>query len=121
MNQSAVDRSRARQVTIFSSMLMVVIFSPFYVYAAESNGCCESPDQFDLFLIGDPDNGELTPFESDLEEKKSVEVTSSVLGEVEIGSWMEKRSVVDRTSRTSCLEVNEDSGTPASRIHQNRS
>ncbi len=88
MNQSAVDRSRARQVTIFSSMLMVVIFSPFYVYAAESNGCCESPDQFDLFLIGDPDNGELTPFESDLEEKKSVEVTSSVLGEVEIGSWM---------------------------------
>ena len=88
MNQSAVDSSRASQVTIFSSMLMVVIFSPFYVYAAESNGCCESPDQFDLFLIGDPDNGELTPFESDLEEKKSVEVTSSVLGEVEIGSWM---------------------------------
>ena len=88
MNQSSVDRSRARQVTIFSLMLLVVIFSPINVQAAESDNCCESPDEFNLFLIGDPDSGQLTPFESDLEERKSVEVTSSVLGEVEIGSWM---------------------------------
>ena len=88
MNQSAVDRSHARQAAIFSSMLVVVIFSPINVQAADSNSCCESPDEFDLFLIGDPDSGQLTPFQSDLEEKKSVEVTSSVLGEVEIGSWM---------------------------------
>ena len=88
MNQSSVDRSRARQVTIFSLMLVVVIFSPINAQAEESDNCCESPDEFNLFLIGDPDSGQLTPFESDLEEKKSVEVTSSVLGEVEIGSWM---------------------------------
>ena len=88
MNQSVVDRSRARQVAIFSSMLVVVIFSPITANAGESNNCCEDPDKFDLFLIGDPANGQLTPFESDLEERKSVEVTSSLLGEVEIGSWM---------------------------------
>ena len=88
MNQSGVDRSRARQVAIFSSMLVMVIFSPINAQATESNDCCESPDEFDLFLIGDPDSGQLTPFESDLEERKSVEVTSSFLGEVEIGSWM---------------------------------
>jgi len=88
MNQSNVDRSRARQVAIFSSMLAIVILSPINAHAAESSDCCESPDEFKLFLIGDPDSGQLTPFESDLEEKKSVEVTSSVLGEVEIGSWM---------------------------------
>ena len=88
MNQSVVDRSRARQVAIFSSMLVVVIFSPITANAGESNNCCEDTDKFDLFLIGDPDNGQLTPFESDLEERKSVEVTSSLLGEVEIGSWM---------------------------------
>jgi len=88
MNQSSVDRSRARQVAIFSLMLVVVIISPINAQAAESDNCCVSPDQFNLFLIGDPDSGQLTPFESDLEERKSVEVTSSVLGEVEIGSWM---------------------------------
>ncbi len=66
----------------------MVIFSPLNTQAGESNDCCESPDQFDLFLIGDPGSGQLSPFESDLEEQQSVEVTSSVLGEVEIGSWM---------------------------------
>ena len=88
MNQSSVDRSRSRHVAIFSSMLIFVLFSPINAQAAENDTCCESPDEFDLFLIGDPDSGQLTPFKSDLEEKKSVEVTSSVLGEVEIGSWL---------------------------------
>ena len=88
MNQSGVDCSRARQVVVFSSMLIVVIFSPITTLAEESNGCCESPDEFDLFLIGDPDSGQLSPFESDLDDKKTVEVTSSFFGEVEIGSWM---------------------------------
>jgi|TARA_B100001996_G_scaffold77854_1_gene57463 hypothetical protein len=69
-------------------MMAMVIFSPLNTQAGESNDCCESPDQFDLFLIGDPGSGQLSPFESDLEEQQSVEVTSSVLGEVEIGSWM---------------------------------
>jgi len=88
MNQSSVERSGTRLAVIFSSVLVMVVFSPIITQAAESNSCCESPDKFDLYLIGDPDNGQLTPFETDLEEKKTVEVTSSVLGEVEIGSWM---------------------------------
>tara|TARA_B100001123_G_C15328106_1_gene1030259 strand:+ start:2254 stop:4125 length:1872 start_codon:yes stop_codon:yes gene_type:complete len=37
--------------------------------------------------MGDPDNGMLTPFDSELEEEKSMEVTSSVFGEVQIGTW----------------------------------
>ena len=88
MNQSIVERSGSRLAVIFSSVLVIVAFSPIITQAAEGNSCCESPDEFDLYLIGDPDNGQLSPFESDLEEKKTVEVTSSVLGEVEIGSWM---------------------------------
>lgn len=82
MNQSSVDRSRSRHLAIFSSMLILVLCSPIKAQAAENDTCCESPDEFDLFLIGDPDSGQLTPFKSELEEKKSVEVTSSVLGEV---------------------------------------
>ena len=54
-------------------------FSPMMANAQENNDCCESPDEFDLFLIGDPDSGQLTPFSNELEEEKSMEVTSSVL------------------------------------------
>jgi len=77
-----------RLAALFSSILVMVVFTPVIAQAAENNSCCESPDEFDLYLIGDPDSGQLTPFESDLEEKKTAEVTSSVFGEVEIGSWM---------------------------------
>ena len=87
-NQSAVEGASARFAVIFSSMMVMVVFSPIIANAEESNNCCESPDEFDLFLIGDADNGQLTPFTSELEEEKSMEVTSSVFGEVEIGTWM---------------------------------
>ena len=87
-NQSVVESTGSRFAVIFSSMMIMVVLLPTMVYAQESNDCCESPNEFDLFLIGDADSGQLTPFSSELEEKKSTEVTSSVFGEVEIGTWM---------------------------------
>ncbi len=66
--------------------MVAVTFSPIQTNAEETNSCCESTS-FDLFLMGDPDNGILTPFDSELEDEESVEVTSSVFGEVQIGTW----------------------------------
>ncbi|MEC7756937.1 MAG: hypothetical protein VX621_03870 [Candidatus Thermoplasmatota archaeon] len=86
-NQRHVGESSMRVATILSFMFAVVILSPLMTQAEEASSCCESTD-FDLFLIGDADSGELSPFESDLDEEQEVEVTSSVFGEVEIGSWM---------------------------------
>ena len=86
-NQRHVGASSMRVATILSFMFAVVILSPLMTQAEETSSCCESTD-FDLFLIGDADSGELSPFESDLDEEHEVEVTSSVFGEVEIGSWM---------------------------------
>ena len=87
-NQSNVEGASSRFAVIFSSMMIMVVFSPMMANAQENNDCCESPDEFDLFLIGDADSGQLTPFSNELEEEKSMEVTSSVFGEVEIGTWM---------------------------------
>ena len=39
-------------------------------------------------LDRDPDMGNYPPFSNELEEERSMEVTSSVFGEVEIGTWM---------------------------------
>ena len=86
-NQRHVGASSMRVATILSFMFAVVILSPLITQAEESSSCCESTN-LDLFLIGDADSGELSPFESDLDEEHEVEVTSSVFGEVEIGSWM---------------------------------
>ena len=86
-NQRHMGASSMRVTTILSFMFAVVILSPLMTQAEEASSCCESTD-FDLFLIGDADSGELSPFESDLDEEQEVEVTSSVFGEVEIGSWM---------------------------------
>ena len=86
-NQRHVGASSMRVATILSFMFAIVILSPLMTQAEEASSCCESTD-FDLFLIGDADSGELSPFGSDLDEEHEVEVTSSVFGEVEIGSWM---------------------------------
>ena len=87
-NQSDVEGAKSRFAVTFSLMMIAVVYAPMMAYAQESQSCCESPDEFDLFLIGDADSGQLTPFSSELEEEKTMEVTSSVFGEVEIGSWM---------------------------------
>lgn len=86
-NQRHVGASSMRVATMLSFMFAIVILSPLMTQAEETSSCCESTD-FDLFLIGDADSGELSPFGSDLDEEHEVEVTSSVFGEVEIGSWM---------------------------------
>ena len=74
-NQSNVEGASSRFAVIFSSMMIMVVFSPMMANA-QDNDCCESPDEFDLFLIGDADSGQLTPFSNELEEEKSMEVTS---------------------------------------------
>ena len=61
-NQSNVEGASSRFAIIFSSMMIMVVFSPMMANAQENNDCCESPDEFDLFLIGDADSGQLTPF-----------------------------------------------------------
>ena len=68
------------------ALLVVIVLSPLSMQAEEINSCCVTQD-FDLYLIGDPDEGELTPFDSELDEEKSVLVTPSIAGEVNIGAW----------------------------------
>jgi hypothetical protein len=68
------------------ALLVVIVLSPLSMEAEEINSCCVTQD-FDLYLIGDSDEGELTPFDSDLDEEKSVLVTPSIAGEVNIGTW----------------------------------
>ena len=75
-----------RFVLIISALMVSVILSPIHTVADDTTSCCESTN-FDLFLLGEPDNGGLTPFDSELDEEESVEVTSSIFGEVEIGTW----------------------------------
>lgn len=68
------------------ALLVVIVLSPLSMQAEEINSCCVTQD-FDLYLIGNPDEGELTPFDSELDEEKSVLVTPSIAGEVNIGTW----------------------------------
>ena len=70
-NQSDVEGAKSRFAVTFSLMMIAVVYAPMMAYAQESQSCCEPPDEFDLFLIGDADSGQLTPFSSELEEKKS--------------------------------------------------
>ena len=81
-----MESSRVGTLGIVLALMMVSVTIPVSSNASESSSCCPSQD-FELFIIGDPDNGQLTPFETDLEEEKSAEVTSSIFGEVEVGTW----------------------------------
>ncbi len=78
--------SSPRNAGAMVALLVVIVLSPLSIQAEEVNSCCVTQD-FDLYLIGDPDEGELTPFDSDLDEEKSVLVTPSIAGEVNIGAW----------------------------------
>ena len=81
-----MESSRVGTLGIVLALMMVSVTIPVSSNASESSSCCPSQD-FELFIIGDPDNGQLTPFEADLEEEKSAELTSSIFGEVEVGTW----------------------------------
>ncbi|MDP6702920.1 MAG: hypothetical protein QF760_00115 [Candidatus Thalassarchaeaceae archaeon] len=68
------------------ALLVIIVLSPMSVQSDEVNSCCETQD-FKLYLMGESDEGELTPFDSDLDEEKSFLVTPSIWGEVNIGAW----------------------------------
>ena len=85
-NQRSVKGTRERLVLCLTAIMVMVIFTPLQITADETASCCDS-ESFDLYLLGEPDNGELTPFDSELDEEETVEVTSSIFGEVQIGTW----------------------------------
>ncbi|HJL54950.1 MAG: hypothetical protein QGF28_04845 [Candidatus Thalassarchaeaceae archaeon] len=68
------------------ALLVIIVLSPMSAQGEEVNSCCETRD-FKLFLVGESDEGELTPFDFDLDEEKSFLVTPSIWGEVNIGAW----------------------------------
>jgi|TARA_B110000116_G_scaffold160839_1_gene139170 hypothetical protein len=71
----------------FTTLITVIIFMPISIQGQQSEVCC-TEKEFDLFLIGEPDEGILSPFYSDLEsDAKEVKVTSSIGGEVKIATW----------------------------------
>ena len=86
VNQVTMRDARAAASGLLSSIFFLVIISPIVINAEESGACCNS-QEFDLFIIGDSDSGQLTPFDSKLTEEKTALVTSSLLGEDEVGSW----------------------------------
>ena len=67
--------------------LLMLVSMPYSSIAAEQDGYCCSSQEFDLFLIGNADDGSLSPFDSDLDEEFEQFVTPSIQGLVEIGTW----------------------------------
>ena len=82
-----IGRERGRALFL-SALLIVIMLSPMSASGQESQQCC-SQTEFDLFLLGDSDDGVISPFYSDLEDEPTEEiVTSSIGGEVKIGTWV---------------------------------
>ena len=82
-----MSRVRSLRAGLVSGLFILVLLSPMTVSADEINSCCQTPQEFELYMVGESDNGELTPFDSRLDEEESVDVSSSIFGEVEVGSW----------------------------------
>ena len=79
---------RERGNALFLTLLLImIILMPMGANGQDSEQCC-SQTEFDLFLLGDSDDGVVSPFYSDLEDEPTEEiVTSSIGGEVKIGTW----------------------------------
>ena len=73
-------------VLLIVTLLMLIII-PYSPVSADQDGACCSSQEFDLFLVGSADDGSLSPFDSDLDEKFEQFVTPSIQGLVEIGTW----------------------------------
>ena len=75
---------------VLVALLLTMSMSPYAAVAQDDVTCCNSTD-FDLFLMGDADDGTLTPFDEDLEsdesDSQSTLVTPSILSEIKIGAW----------------------------------
>ena len=67
--------------------LLMLVIMPYSPVAAEEDGACCISQDFDLFLTGSADEGSLSPFDYDLDEKFEQFVTPSIQGLVEIGTW----------------------------------
>ena len=76
---------RGGAVLIVALLMLVII--PYSPVSADQDGACCSSQEFDLFLVGSADDGSLSPFDSDLDEKFEQFVTPSIQGLVEIGTW----------------------------------
>ena len=83
---SNMARSQRAEVVLIIALLMLMSIPYSPVVADEDGACCPS-DDFDLFLLGSADDGTLSPFESQLDEKFEKLVTPSIQGLVEIGTW----------------------------------
>ncbi len=80
-----VDGQRTAVFVLVS--LIILTISPYNPALAEDEGACCETEDFDLFLLGDADEGRLSPFESELDEDYEKLVTPSIQGMVEIGAW----------------------------------
>ena len=84
-----MDAARLRAMTLVS-VLLVMSAAPLVVSAQGEVTCCNSTD-FRLYLMGEADDGGLTPFQEDLEsdssDSQSTLVTPSILSEIKIGTW----------------------------------
>ena len=84
-----MDRARLRAMALVSVLLMMSA-TPLITSAQSSVSCCNSTD-FRLYLMGESDDGSLTPFQEDLasdsSDSESTLVTPSVLSEVKVGTW----------------------------------
>ena len=84
-----MDGARLRALTLISVLLMMSA-APLATSAQSEVTCCNSTD-FRLYLMGESDDGSLTPFQEDLasdsSDSESTLVTPSVLSEIKVGTW----------------------------------
>ena len=84
-----MDGPRLRALMLVS-VLLVMSGAPLVASAQDGVTCCNSTD-FRLYLMGESDDGTLTPFQEDLEgdssDSESTLVTPSILSEIKIGTW----------------------------------
>ena len=84
-----MDTARLRALTLVSVLLMMSA-APLATSAQSGVTCCNSTD-FRLYLMGESDDGSLTPFQEDLasdsSDSESTLVTPSILSEIKVGTW----------------------------------
>ena len=81
--------ARLRALTLVS-VLLLMSATPLISSAQSGVTCCNSTD-FHLYLMGESDDGTMTPFQEDLasdsSDSESTLVTPSVLSEIKVGTW----------------------------------
>ena len=81
--------ARLRALTLVL-VLLLMSATPLISSAQSGVTCCNSTD-FRLYLMGESDDGTLTPFQEDLasdsSDSESTLVTPSILSEIKVGTW----------------------------------